>query len=120
MALSPALRLLPVGGRGGCGGLHPGLGDELPGCNRHRSVPRQRPWHLLLANDKGTSGVEPEPEQHIAEALSRTGHTGLQLLAFTAAPGSASQDGLQLLATWAATAQLEADAADVGEDLNHQ
>ena len=49
-----------------------------------------------------------------------TSEPGLQLLAFTAAPGSATQDGLQLLATWAATAQLEADVAPVGEDLHHQ
>ena len=37
-----------------------------------------------------------------------TSDRGLQLLAFSAAPGSATHDGLQLLATWAATAQLEA------------
>jgi transcriptional regulator with XRE-family HTH domain len=46
------------------------------------------------------------------EAMDLTSEPGLQLLAFTAAPGSASQDGLQLLATWAATAQLESDRAD--------
>ena len=45
------------------------------------------------------------------EAMDLTSEAGLQLLAFTAAPGSASQDGLQLLATWAATAQLESDRA---------
>ena len=45
------------------------------------------------------------------EAMDLTSEPGLQLLAFTAEPGSASQDGLQLLATWAATAQLEADVA---------
>ena len=54
------------------------------------------------------------------EAMDLTSEPGLQLLAFTAAPGSASQDGLQLLATWAATAQLEADVAHVGENLPHQ
>jgi hypothetical protein len=36
-----------------------------------------------------------------------TSAPGLQLLAFSAAPGSACRDGLQLLATWAATAQLD-------------
>ena len=50
------------------------------------------------------------------EAMDLTSEPGLQLLAFTAAPGSASQDGLQLLATWAATARLESDVAAVGED----
>jgi MmyB-like transcription regulator ligand binding domain len=54
------------------------------------------------------------------EAMDLTSEPGLQLLAFTAAPGSASQDALQLLATWAATAQLEADVAPVAEDLHHQ
>ncbi len=47
------------------------------------------------------------------EAMDLTSEPGLQLLAFTAAPGSASQDGLQLLATWAATAQLESDRTTV-------
>jgi len=46
------------------------------------------------------------------EAMDLTSEPGLQLLAFTAAPGSASHDGLKLLATWAATAQLESDRAD--------
>ena len=41
------------------------------------------------------------------EAMDLTSQPGLQLLAFSAAPHSASHDGLQLLATWAATAQLE-------------
>jgi hypothetical protein len=54
------------------------------------------------------------------EAMNLTSEPGLQLLAFTAAPGSASQDGLQLLATWAVTAQLESDAAQVGDDRHHQ
>ncbi|GAA1853765.1 helix-turn-helix domain-containing protein [Microlunatus capsulatus] len=47
------------------------------------------------------------------EALDLTSEPGLQLLAFTAAPGSASRDGLQLLATWAATARLESEGAAV-------
>ena len=41
------------------------------------------------------------------EAMDLTSEPGLQLLAFSAAPGSPSHDGLQLLATWAATAQLD-------------
>ena len=41
------------------------------------------------------------------EAMDLTSEPGLQLLAFTAAPGSTNQDGLKLLATWAATAQVE-------------
>jgi transcriptional regulator with XRE-family HTH domain len=41
------------------------------------------------------------------EAMDLTSERGLQLLAFSAAPGSPSHDGLQLLATWAATAHLE-------------
>jgi transcriptional regulator with XRE-family HTH domain len=39
------------------------------------------------------------------EAMDLTSEPGLQLLAFSAAPGSPSRDGLQLLATWAATNQ---------------
>lgn len=59
------------------------------------------------------------------EAMDLTSEPGLQLLAFTAAPGSASSDGLQLLATWAATAQLEwacaeRPAADVPADTADQ
>src|SRR3954470_7716869 len=41
------------------------------------------------------------------EAMDLTSEPGLQLLAFSAAPGSTSHDGLELLATWAATAQVE-------------
>ena len=41
------------------------------------------------------------------EAMDLTSAPGLQLLAFSAAPGTPSHDGLQLLATWAATAQLD-------------
>jgi transcriptional regulator with XRE-family HTH domain len=47
------------------------------------------------------------------EAMDLTSAPGLQLLAFSAAPGSASYDGLQLLATWAATAQLDTARTDV-------
>ena len=39
---------------------------------------------------------------------------GLQLLAFSAAPGSPSHDGLRLLATWAATAEREPARVDPG------
>src|SRR6478672_1645019 len=41
------------------------------------------------------------------EAMDLTSAPGLQLLAFTAAPGTPSHDGLQLLAAWAATTQLD-------------
>ena len=44
------------------------------------------------------------------EAMDLTSEPGLQLLAFSAAPGSPSHDSLQLLTTWAATADL--DVAD--------
>ena len=44
------------------------------------------------------------------EALDLTSAPGLQLLAFSAPPGSASDDGLRLLATWAATARLDPPA----------
>jgi hypothetical protein len=47
------------------------------------------------------------------EAMDLTSEPGLQLLAFSAAPGSRSHDGLHLLATWAATAQLESARADL-------
>ena len=46
------------------------------------------------------------------EAMDLTSEPGLQLLAFNAAPGTPSHDGLRLLATWAATAQLESDRAE--------
>jgi hypothetical protein len=46
------------------------------------------------------------------EAMDLTSQPGLQLLAFSAAPNSPSHDGLQLLATWAATAQLEPTQTD--------
>ena len=45
--------------------------------------------------------LQPEPEGVLR------GEPGLQLLAFSAAPGSPSDDGLRLLTTWAATAQVE-------------
>lgn len=41
------------------------------------------------------------------EALELPGDPGLQLNVYTAAPGSPSDDGLRLLATWAATALAE-------------
>jgi transcriptional regulator with XRE-family HTH domain len=41
------------------------------------------------------------------EAMDLTSERGLQLLAFSAAPGSPSHDGLQLLASWAATNHLD-------------
>ncbi len=46
------------------------------------------------------------------EAMDLTSEPGLQLLAFSAPPGSSSDDGLRLLATWAATAQLDTPRAD--------
>lgn len=47
------------------------------------------------------------------EAMDLTSEPGLQLLAFTAAPGSASQHAFQLLATWAATAHLDTTPTDL-------
>jgi len=41
------------------------------------------------------------------EAMDLTSDPGLQLLAFTAAPGTASHDGLHLLGTWAATTHID-------------
>ena len=41
------------------------------------------------------------------EAMDLTSDRGLQLLAFSAAPGSPSHDGLQLLANWAATNHID-------------
>jgi transcriptional regulator with XRE-family HTH domain len=46
------------------------------------------------------------------EAMDLTSEPGLQLLAFSAPPGSPSYDGLQLLATWAATTQLDTARTD--------
>jgi transcriptional regulator with XRE-family HTH domain len=45
------------------------------------------------------------------EALELPGDPGLQLNVYTAAPGSPSDDGLKLLATWAATALAESAPA---------
>jgi transcriptional regulator with XRE-family HTH domain len=45
------------------------------------------------------------------EALELPGDPGLQLNVYTAAPGSPSDDGLKLLATWAATALAESATA---------
>jgi transcriptional regulator with XRE-family HTH domain len=55
------------------------------------------------------------------EAMDLTSQPGLQLLAFSAPPRSSSDDGLQLLATWAATAQLRTSRADAAstEALDH-
>jgi hypothetical protein len=52
----------------------------------------------------------------------RRARSGLQLLAFSAAPGSASEDGLKLLATWAATAQVDTPRAEpvATEALDHR
>ena len=46
------------------------------------------------------------------EAMDLTSDPGLQLLAFSAAPGSACHDGLQLLATWAATQDTDPATAN--------
>jgi transcriptional regulator with XRE-family HTH domain len=46
------------------------------------------------------------------EAMDLTSTTGLQLLAFSAAPGSTSDDGLRLLATWSVSAQFDTTQAD--------
>jgi transcriptional regulator with XRE-family HTH domain len=46
------------------------------------------------------------------EVMDLTSEPGLQLLAFSAPPGSSSDDGIRLLATWAATAQPDAPRAD--------
>jgi transcriptional regulator with XRE-family HTH domain len=47
------------------------------------------------------------------EAMDLTSDRGLQLLAFTAPPGSPSHDGLQLLASWAATHHPDTARHDV-------
>jgi len=52
------------------------------------------------------------------EAMDLTSEPGLQLLAFSAAPGSPSHDGLQLLAAWAATAQPDPTRTDVSATLD--
>jgi transcriptional regulator with XRE-family HTH domain len=46
------------------------------------------------------------------EAMDLTSERGLQLLAFSAAPGSPTHDGLQLLANWAATNHIDTDRND--------
>src|SRR4051794_22849508 len=52
------------------------------------------------------------------EAMDLTSEPGLQLLAFSAPPGSPSDDGLQLLAAWAATAQPDPTRTDVSATLD--
>ena len=47
------------------------------------------------------------------ESMELSSDRGLLLLAYTAEPGSASHDGLQLLANWAATSDQAAQAAPV-------
>ncbi|WP_328396170.1 helix-turn-helix transcriptional regulator [Nocardia sp. NBC_00416] len=51
------------------------------------------------------------------EALALTADTGLQLNVYTAAPGSPSDDGLKLLASWAATS---ATVSSGGEDQGRE
>ncbi len=55
------------------------------------------------------------------EAMDLTSEPGLQLLAFSAPPRSSSDDGLRLLATWAATAQPDTSRAEPAstEALDH-
>ncbi|HET9169032.1 MAG TPA: helix-turn-helix transcriptional regulator [Actinospica sp.] len=48
----------------------------------------------------------------VYDAMELPADPGLTLVAYSAEPGSASQDGLDLLASWAATLALEAGAAD--------
>jgi transcriptional regulator with XRE-family HTH domain len=48
----------------------------------------------------------------VYDAMELPADPGLTLVAYSAEPGSASQDGLNLLASWAATLELEADRAD--------
>jgi MmyB-like transcription regulator ligand binding domain/Helix-turn-helix domain len=50
------------------------------------------------------------------EAMDLTSEPGLRLLAFSAPPGSSSADGLRLLATWAATAQLDTPRTDAASE----
>jgi transcriptional regulator with XRE-family HTH domain len=50
------------------------------------------------------------------EALALPADPGLQLNVYTAVPGSPSDDGLKLLASWAATAHDEADAFGASPD----
>lgn len=51
-----------------------------------------------------------------SEAMQLSSERGLLFLAYTAEPGSASQDGLQLLASWAATADQTTRASAVATD----
>lgn len=57
----------------------------------------------------GFAAVPGHPESEVHE------HLRQYLLAFTAAPGSTSHDGLQLLATWAAAAHLDTTPVDALE-----
>jgi len=52
------------------------------------------------------------------EAMDLTSDRGLQLLAFSAAPGSPSHDGLQLLASWAVTQQIDPVTTDATTNTN--
>lgn len=51
------------------------------------------------------------------EAMDLTADPGLSLVVYSAEPGSSSEDGLRLLASWAATLDepMQAETADVEE-----
>jgi hypothetical protein len=49
------------------------------------------------------------------EGMDLPSDPGLMLFAYTAEPGSPSEDGLKLLASWAATQELAEPAAASGE-----
>jgi hypothetical protein len=53
------------------------------------------------------------------EAMDLTPEPDLQLLAFSAPPGSSSDDGLRLLAAWAATAEPGTPGADAPATQAH-
>ena len=54
------------------------------------------------------------------EGMNLSSDRGLLFLAYTAEPGSSSNDGLRLLASWAATSDLVADAALLGFEPGQQ
>jgi hypothetical protein len=67
--------------------------------------------HDVRAHNTGTKNVHHPAVGDLDltyEAMDLTSEPGLQLLAFSAAPGSPSHDGLRLLATLAATTQRDA------------
>ena len=95
-----------------CNGLHFDLG-----CRQH---------HRTLPHDRATAGVQVRGIKRLHhpvvgdlsltyEALDLAADAGLRICAYAAEPGSATEDGLKLLAGWAATLDRAEISKTAGE-----